>query len=241
MKKYSCIILDDEPLAIEVIENYIQKSGLLTLLSKHTHAAEAKRFIEKEQPDILFLDIEMPTINGLDFLHSLKVKPVTIITTAYRQYALEGFDAGVIDYLLKPIKLQRFEQACLRACELLDLIHSNAQIVDSKTESPAETITIKSGTKYTKLSIKSITHVQGLKDYAIVHADKQKHVILGYMKIIESKLPDDLFIRVHKSFIVAKSNIKYIQHGKIHLGDDQLIPIGRSYKKAIDAFLKSTQ
>lgn len=238
MKKYRCTILDDEPLALEVLENHIQKSGLLTLLSKHTHAAEARLVIEEEAPDILFLDIEMPTINGLDFLHSLRIKPVTIITTAYRQYALDGFDAGVIDYLLKPIKLVRFEQACLRAMELLNLIHMNSKIVEHKSEAQVSTITIKSGTRYTKLDISSITHVQGLKDYAIVYAGKQKHVILGYMKIIESKLPDDLFIRVHKSFIVAKTRIKFIQRGKIHL-DDHQIPIGRSYKKTLDAFMEA--
>jgi DNA-binding LytR/AlgR family response regulator len=239
MKKYRCTILDDEPLAIEVIENYIQKSGLLTLVSKHTHATEAKVLIEEEKPDILFLDIEMPAINGLDFLRALKVKPVTIITTAYRQYALDGFDAGVIDYLLKPVKLERFEQACLRAIELLDLIHVNAKLIDSTPDNQVETITIKSGTRYTKIDIKSITHVQGLKDYAIVYAGKQKHVILGYMKIIASKLPDDLFIRVHKSFIVSRNRIRFIQKGKIHLEDDQQIPIGRSYKKTIDALMKT--
>lgn len=238
MKKYRCIILDDEPLALEVLEAHIQKSNLLTLLSKHTHATEAKSAIEKQVPDILFLDIEMPTINGLAFLHSLQIKPVTIITTAYRQYALDGFDAGVIDYLLKPIKLARFEQACLRAMELLNLIHMNSKVVEHKSEIQASTITIKSGTRYTKLDIASITHVQGLKDYAIVYAGKQKHVILGYMKIIESKLPDDLFIRVHKSFIVAKNRIKFIQRGKIHI-DDHQIPIGRSYKKALDTFMEA--
>lgn len=238
MKKYRCTILDDEPLAIEVIENHIQKSELLALLSKHTNVTEAKTLIENQKPDILFLDIEMTAVNGLDFLHSLSFKPVTIITTAYRQYALDGFDAGVLDYLLKPIKLERFEQACLRAGELLDLIHVNAKIIDTKSEKQVETITIKSGTRYTKLDVKSITHVQGLKDYAIVYAGKQKHVILGYMKIIESKLPEDLFIRVHKSFIVARNKIRLIQHGKIHI-DDQQIPIGRSYKKIIDAFMNT--
>jgi DNA-binding LytR/AlgR family response regulator len=238
MKKYSCTILDDEPLAIEVLENYVQKSNIMTVLSRHTHAPEAKRIIEEQKPDILFLDIEMPTINGLDFLRSLKIKPVTIITTAYRQYALDGFDAGVIDYLLKPIKLARFEQACLRAVELLDLMHMNAKIVEHKSENQVQSITIKSGTRYTKLDITSITHVQGLKDYAIVYAGNHKHVILGYMKIIESKLPDDLFIRVHKSFIVAKNRIKFIQRGKIHL-DEHQIPIGRSYKKTIDALMNT--
>lgn len=237
MKKYKCTILDDEPLAIEIIENYIQKSNLLILLSKHVNATEAKMVIEKEKPDILFLDIEMPSINGLDFLRSLKIKPITIITTAYRQYALDGFEAGVIDYLLKPIKLPRFQQACLRAKELLDLIQMNTQIIDEKEKNQIKTITIKSGTKYTKVNINSITHVQGLKDYAIVYAGNQKHVILGYMKIIESKLPEDLFVRVHKSFIVAKNRIKFIQHGKIHLEEHQ-IPIGRSYKKAIESFIK---
>lgn len=237
MRKYKCVILDDEPLAMEIIENYIHKSNLLQLHSKHLNPSDAKKEIEKEKPDILFLDIEMPTINGLDFLRSLETKPITIITTAYRQYALDGFDAGVIDYLLKPIKLTRFEQACNRAKELLDLIHAGAQMIEQPSKTDSEIITIKSGTKYTRVNINDITHVQGLKDYAIVYAGNQKHVILGYMKIIESKLPEDLFIRVHKSFIVAKNRIKYIQHGKIHLNEHQ-IPIGRSYKKQVESFMQ---
>lgn len=233
---FKCMIVDDEPLAHNVLESYIEKNDSLVLTKKIYNAADAIVYLSTHAIDILFLDIQMPSINGLELLNNLTVKPITIITTAHRDYALEGFEIGVMDYLLKPIQFERFNHAVNRVIEFLQLREletqmSNGELMDSKK------ITLKTGTQTLSVPFASITHIQGLKDYSIVYtSDKKKYVIKGYLKTLRTVFSEKDFIRVHKSFIVSRTYITNIDRNKIELGD-YLIPVGRIYKKKVMSLL----
>ena len=233
--KYSCIIIDDEPLSHDVLKTHLTKTPEVELVADFFNAHDAGLYLKHNQVDILLVDIQMPEISGLDFLRALNVKPVSIITTAFREYAVEGFDLGVIDYLLKPIIFERFETAIKRAVDFLNLVMSGSSIdfAESKT---AYEILIKSGTKKIKLDYRTIIFAQGLKDYTILHTDEKKYVVKGSVKAFEEYLPGDYFVRVHKSFLVARPKIKIVHKNKIDLGKIT-IPIGRHFKDRIDALL----
>jgi DNA-binding LytR/AlgR family response regulator len=229
------MIIDDEPLAHDIVINYLAGFPELELKARFFNTHDAKLFLEHTKIDILFLDIKMPGEDGLEFLSQLVERPVTLMTTAFRDYALEGFDLGVMDYLVKPIKRVRFEQGIRRAIEFLELAHKNSIILDEPS-SIQTNFTIKSGTRQISLEIDTITHIQGLKDYSILFTKVSKYVIKGYIKNVEKILPPGQFMRVHKSFIVAKHLIKVIDKNKIEL-DNHQIPIGRLYKSAVQDYL----
>lgn len=236
---YQCMIIDDEPLAHDIVINYLAGFPELQLKARFFNAYDAKLFLEHTKIDILFLDIKMPGEDGLEFLAQLRERPVTLMTTAFRDYALEGFDLGVMDYLVKPIKRDRFEQGIRRAIEFLELAHKNSIIVAEPT-SLKTNFTIKSGTRQISLEIDTITHIQGLKDYSILFTKGNKYVIKGYIKNVEKILPVGQFVRVHKSFIVAKHLIKIIDKNKIEL-DAHQIPIGRLFKSAVNELLEGKE
>ena len=181
--EYTCVIIDDEPLAHEVLKKYIEQIDAIVLVKSFYNVRDANDYILDNSVDFLFLDIQMPEMNGIDFLNSLKEKPLTIVTTAHRNYALEGFELGVIDYLLKPIKFVRFRNAVDRVVEFLNLRKIESELISSHE---IKTITIKTGTKTLMLPIKEITFIQALKDYSIINmSDNKKYVIKGYLKLIE--------------------------------------------------------
>ena len=223
---YSCMIVDDEPLSHQVLKDYIRKIPAMLPPVSFFNAEDAKAFLETNEIDLLFLDIQMPEITGLEFIKSLSHQPVTVLSTAYRKYALDGFDLGVADYLLKPIAFERFELAVKRASELLEA---------RKTEKSYE-ITIKSGTQTCMFDYRTIEYAQGLKDYTILYTKDTKYVVLGCLKNYEKTLPATHFLRVHKSYIVAKTIIKTIHRQRIEWKQVS-IPIGRSYKKGVEAYL----
>jgi DNA-binding LytR/AlgR family response regulator len=233
---YSCIIVDDEPIAHDVLIAYISKNEFLRLNGQYYNVMDTADYLRTNPVDILFLDIQMPGTDGISFLQNLANKPITIMTTAYREYALEGFDLGVIDYLVKPIKEERFIIAVNRAIEFLDLQKNNENTLQEAANREQKSFTIKSGTRLISLSIDTVTHVQGLKDYAIIFAGEKKYVVKGYIKTIESILPKGFFTRVHKSFIVANSKIKIINRGRIEF-DSYQIPVGRMYKNLVEGML----
>ncbi len=233
--KFTCIIIDDEPPSHEVLKSHLATFPQLQLIGKFFNAKDAAIFLETNTVDLLFLDIQMPEINGLDFLRSLNVKPVSIITTAYRNYALEGFELGVIDYLLKPIYLERFQLAVNRSLDFLNLVTSG-DTLDVNQEVKQFEILIKTGTKKILLDFRTINFAQGLKDYTILHTDEIRYVVKGSVKTLQSLLPKSYFERVHKSFIVAHSKIKVVHKNKIEL-DNISIPVGRYYKEAVEQFL----
>lgn len=234
--KFSCIIIDDEPLSHNVVKNHLLHFPQVQIIGTFYNAKDAGRYLESHSTDIMLLDIQMPEIDGLDFLRSLETKPVSIITTAFRDYALEGFELGVIDYLLKPIVLERFQMAMKRALDFLQLVKSG-DTIDFTNHENSFNILIKTGTKKILLDYRKIIFAQGLKDYTILHTDEKKYVVKGSIKALEEYLPNDYFVRVHKSFIVAKPKILVVHRNKIEL-DSISIPIGRNFKETIDAFFK---
>ncbi len=226
-----CLIVDDEPLAREVLERYIEDKPELGLVGSATHASEAASALESQAVDILFLDIRMPGESGLDFLKSLTSKPVTILTTAFRDFAIEGFELGVMDYLVKPIAKERFNLAVNRALEFLELKQNDVRELEYPSEK--KLIVIKSGTKKISVPLNAITHIQGLKDYSIIYAGNQKYLVKGYIKTLEQRFHPDHFIRVHKSFIVARNKIQLINRNKIEI-EEFVIPIGDVYRKDVE-------
>jgi DNA-binding LytR/AlgR family response regulator len=229
-----CLIIDDEPLARDVLAGYIKTTQNLAFSESFNNAFDALSYLKSYRADILFLDIEMPEMNGIDFLKSLEHPPITVFTTAFRDYAFEGFELGVIDFLLKPISRERFQLAIERINDFLAL-----KATDSNLEPGSETpefIFVKSGVEKIKLFFADVSHIQGLKDYAIIHSTSGKVVVKGSVKFMEALFPSILFIRVHKSFIVSKSRIGRIIKNKIIIGAHQ-IPIGRNYRDDLDRAL----
>ncbi|ARS38216.1 DNA-binding response regulator [Sphingobacteriaceae bacterium GW460-11-11-14-LB5] len=225
------IVIDDEPLALEILEGYLKRTENLYSVSLFSHAGEALHYLENNKVDVLLLDIEMPEMTGIEFLKRLSEPPLTIFTTAYRNYAFEGFELGVIDFLLKPISFPRFSAAMDKVKDFLAL-----KLQDHKLETDAPEpgfIFVKSGIKRIKLYFDQITHIQGLKDYAIIHTPIERIVIKGSIKMVQEMFPAPLFIRVHKSFLVAHKAIKRIEHNRIMIGTHQ-IPIGRNYRETLE-------
>jgi DNA-binding LytR/AlgR family response regulator len=234
--KFSCIIIDDEPLSHNVLKNHLQHTPEIQLTAAFYNAKDAGKYLATHTTDLILLDIQMPEISGLDFLRSIDNKPVTIITTAFRDYALEGFELGVIDYLLKPIELPRFISAVKRAVDFLQLVRSD-ETGDANPPDNAHKILIKTGTKKVLLDYRKIIFAQGLKDYTILHTDETKYVVKGSIKACEEYLPGDYFVRVHKSFVIAKPKIRVVHKNKIEL-DSVAIPIGRNFRETVDTLLR---
>lgn len=239
-----CIIIDDEPLAIDVIKEYCSKIDFLQLQGTYTNALDAITVLQEHKIDLIFCDIEMPQINGIDFINSLDNKPLFIFTTAYSQYAVEGFELNAVDYLLKPIPYHRFIRAVTRAKELYshkkkplveNLFPLGGQVEKSDNES---FIFVKSEYENIKINKEDIKYIQGLKDYLKIHIVNTNKPILTLMsfKEINNKMSSNQFLRVHKSFIINITHIKAIQKSKIII-DDVRIPIGESYKVKVFARL----
>ncbi|SEL26656.1 LytR/AlgR family response regulator transcription factor [Parapedobacter koreensis] len=223
----NCAIVDDEPLAQEILAGYMASLDRVQLVGRFSNAFDARAFLEDHTVDVLFLDIEMPEMSGIDFLKSLPHPPITVFTTAFRDYAFEGFELGVIDFLLKPIAKPRFLLALEKIRDFLSLKTEDADFELSR-DTP-EFIFVKSGVRQIKLFFADVTHIQGLKDYAIIYAASGKIVVKGSIKFMQKLFPSPRFIRVHKSFLVAMDKIKRIEKNRIIIGDHQ-IPIGRNYK-----------
>jgi len=229
----NCIIIDDEPLAREVVEDHLRKLDYVGSITQFSNAYDALKYLETNEADILFLDIEMPEMNGIEFLKILSQPPLTIFTTAYRDYAFEGFELGVIDFLLKPISFARFTQAVEKAKDFLLLKDQNTNIEQSQPDETHRSVFVKSGVQRIKLQFDDVTHIQGLKDYAIIYTQSGKIVIKGSIKAMLDIFPKAAFIRVHKSFIVSIPKIIRIEKNRIVLNEHQ-IPIGRNYKEDVD-------
>ncbi|MGK6352189.1 LytR/AlgR family response regulator transcription factor [Parapedobacter sp. DT-150] len=227
----NCVIIDDEPLAREVLAGYMEPLAHINLIGSFSNALDALEFLKHRTADVLFLDIEMPHMSGIDFLRSLPHPPITVFTTAFRDYAFEGFELGVIDFLLKPIARSRFLLSLEKVGDFLSLKANDADLeIDRDTP---EFIFVKSGVQRIKLFFADVSHIQGLKDYAIIHATTGKIVVKGSIKSMQELFPDPRFIRVHKSFIVAKDNIKRIERNRIIIGIHQ-IPVGRNYREDME-------
>jgi len=223
MKKLNCIIVDDEPLAIEGIELYLNDYSLFNLVGTFSNAIEANTFMQTNQVDVLFLDIEMPKLSGLDFLKTLKSNPYVILTTAYPQFALDAFELNVIDYLVKPIGPDRF----MKAVNKLNDIYLNP--TSDITEFAPEYIYIKADRKYVKLFYKDIKYVKGLKDYVIIYTTGERVITAINIKTIYNELPKNIFCRTSKSYIININFIQSVNADTIMLDQEEL-PLGKTYK-----------
>ncbi len=229
----NCIAIDDEPLALELLEDNISKLPFLQLIGSYDNAIEAMKGIQGQKVDLIFLDIQMPGLTGLQFIQSLTIKPMFILITAYEKYALEGFNLEVTDYLVKPVSLERFIKACNKAKELYDL--KNTAAIQNSNNQPGY-LFVNVEYSLVKVTINDIVFIEGLKDYIKIHLNSsQKPVVTRMpMKTMEEQLPGDKFIRIHKSYIVSVPFITAIRKSSIFLNSIEL-PVGENYRDAIAA------
>jgi len=228
MKILKCIIADDEPIARQIIENYCADIPYLEIVASCKNAFEVLDVLQKQPVDLLFLDINMPKLSGLSLLKSLQQKPAVIITTAYSEYAVEGFELNVTDYLLKPFSLERFLQAVSKVQN--KTITSN-NTLPVKTEKKQKFIFVKSDKKLIKLNFDEINHIEAYGNYIKIYTDKMILVSETLSHFLE-KLPNN-FLRIHKSFIINFEKLKLIDGNRITLLNDSKLPIGKSYRKDV--------
>ena len=242
---HTCIIVEDEPLARSLLENYIQKVPYLNLIQSFSDPLKALEFLRDNSVDILFSDIQMPEITGITLLKILQKKPLIILTTAYSEYAIEGYELNVLDYLLKPITFERFLKSVEKASARLNA-NNGANIeknvldndsVNSIADSIQPYIFVKDGTKLVKIKLSEIMYIEGLKDYVSIYTPTQKVVSLQTLKALELQLPEKQFIRIHNSYIVSLEWIEIIQREKVLIGKVYL-PISDTYRKAFKDFIE---
>jgi DNA-binding LytR/AlgR family response regulator len=221
------VAVDDEPLALALLEDNIRQISSLRLIASCSNAMEALAVLSKQEVDLIFLDIQMPGLTGLQFLQSLSSRPMVILITAYEKYALEGFNLNVIDYLVKPVPFERFLKACNKAQDFFRL-KNNA----SSVEQP-EYFFVNAEYGLVKIVISEIMLIEGLKDYLKIHlADGKSQIIRMSLKSIEEKLPPNRFSRIHKSYIAAVTYISSIRRNSVFLGDREL-PLSDHYKEEL--------
>jgi len=220
-----CLIVDDEELAQSVIENYISTIPTLKLVGKCDNAMEAISFLHNNKVDLLFLDLNMPELSGLDMLKTLSNPPDVILTTAYSEYALESYEYGVIDYLLKPIKLERFIKAVNKVVERFDIAEEESSLKDKNIQS----IFIKEDQVTFQVNLNDIMFVEAYGNYLKIHCKEKVYVTRVTMNEMEKKLTEEKFMRVHKSFIVSLDKIIKISGNRVIISDQE-IPVGERYK-----------
>ncbi len=235
-----CLIVDDEPLAIEILESFIGRVDSLELVGSCTNGIKAFDILKKEKVDLLFLDIQMPKLTGIEFLRILNPAPQVIFTTAYRDYAVESYELHVVDYLLKPIAFDRF----LMAINKVTKVESSMKVEENSHASIEESdpyLFLKSDRKMVKVYLKDIAYIESLKDYVRIKLVDGKEVIsLQKISYLEKKLPADDFIRIHKSYIIARQKIDAFSASFIEINEKQ-IPIGRSYKSEVMKMMDKDQ
>lgn len=227
-----CIVVDDEPLALDLLESYVRKTPFLELAGKYSSAVQAMKELANQQVDLIFLDIQMPELNGLEFSRMLPPETCIIFTTAFDQYAIDGYKVNAIDYLLKPISYPDFLQAANKALHQHELMHRTPQ-------DEIDSIFVKSEYKLVQIELRKILYVEGLKDYIKIYEEDNPKPILSLMsmKAMEDLLPPSQFMRVHRSYIVRKDKIRVIDRGRIVFGKTY-IPISDSYKQVFQEYLE---
>lgn len=231
----SCVIVDDEPLARSLLKDYVSKVPSLNLVEVCSSPVAAMEVMQKQGVDLLFLDIQMPEITGINLLKIMKKKPMVVLTTAYSEYALESYELDVVDYLLKPITFSRFLQAVDKVNSRIT--GSSTQVEKIVPNAAQPFIFVKDGTKLVKVMWADILYIEGLKDYVTIHTRQQRVVSLQRLKSLEEQLPPDQFIRIHNSFIVSLRAIETIHKNEVHIGTAAL-PISDSYKKSFRDFIE---
>lgn len=227
-----CAIVDDEPLALDLLESYVKKTPFLELKGKYSSAVQAMKELADQTVDLLFLDIQMPELNGLEFSKMVPADTRIVFTTAFEQYAIDGYKVNALDYLLKPISYADFLQAANKAVQWFERLQS------PREQEEIQSIFVKSDYKLVQIELKNILYVEGLKDYIKIYEENSPKPILSLMsmKAMEELLPSSRFMRVHRSYIVQKDKIRIIDRGRIVFGKTY-IPISDSYKQAFQEYL----
>ncbi len=232
-----CLVIDDEPLAIKLLEDHISRVPFLELANTFTNPMEALIHFNSNPADLLFLDIQMPQLNGVQFMQLLQNRALVIITSAYHEYAIDGFEHNVVDYLLKPISFERF----YKAVEKVYNLKNPTQKIDRSQEMHPATggyIFVKVETKMVRVELDDILFIEGLKNYVSIFTKTQRVITLQLMKQLEEVLPANRFVRVHKSFIVALDKINSIERQEIYI-KDRIIPIGNTYQEHFNKLLET--
>ncbi|MES2279060.1 MAG: response regulator transcription factor [Bacteroidota bacterium] len=229
MDKLSCIIIEDEPLALEKTKDFVEKVPFLHLSATFDNALTGLNYLNNNKADLLFLDINMDELTGIELLESSKISSQVIITTAYQEYALKGYELQITDYLLKPFTFNRFLQAVNKAQE---------NLVKKKSDNPADFIFVKTENRLEKIMISEIIYIEGMRDYRRIHTTTKKVMTLQNFSEFERLIPASLVCRVHKSFMIAVSKIESIERSRIKIAD-QLIPVSDTYKDTFFQLINS--
>lgn len=235
MRNLRCCIIDDEPLAQELIKSYVAQTPFLELVDTFSSASMAVKTIIEDKIDLVFLDIQMSELNGIEFAKVIPSDCKIVFITAFEQYALDGFKANALDYLLKPVNYSEFIGAAKKALNWFEMVESSKQHKDSE-----EYIIVKSEYKLIQIAVSNILYIEGLKDYVKIYLEDSNSSIMSLMslKTLEASLPQDRFMRVHRSFIVQTSKIKVIERNRIVFGK-QYIPISDTYKDAFNEYVSN--
>jgi two-component system LytT family response regulator len=227
-----CLVVDDEPLALHILEDYISKMPFLQLVKATTNPIEALQLVQEGSIDLVFLDVQMPELTGIQFLRIANGKAKVILTTAYPQYALEGYELDVIDYLLKPIAFDRFFKSVQKAQGIIQPSTKTEVKAESapKSDFLSDFIFVKTEHKIQKVYLNDILFIEGLKDYISIFTPAERIITLQNMKKMEDALPERHFIRVHKSYIVSLNKIDSIERSRIFIRD-KIIPVGDTYRE----------
>ena len=220
-----CLIVDDEPLAIKILEQYIADLDNLELVASCRSATKALTYLEKETIDVIFLDIQMPQITGMAMAKSLQNPPKIIFTTAYRDFAVESYEVNAIDYLVKPISFERFFQA-------IQKLKSSSDTLATPNQASSETLLIKADKKQFVIKLSDIQYIENIKDYVIVHTPHQDLISYQTMQQVIGALPITDFLRIHRSFIINLNHLKAFNHSNVFVAENE-IPIGRTYKEEV--------
>ncbi|WP_207531755.1 LytR/AlgR family response regulator transcription factor [Desertivirga arenae] len=233
MAAIKCIAIDDEPLALDLIEDFCSKFPAINLVKTFEDALSAKEFLKSQKVDLIFLDINMPDISGIDFAFSLNDKPLIVFTTAYRDYAVEGFELNALDYLVKPFEFDRFAKAIERAVET----KKDANYAVGKTAN--DFIYVSSEYKLVKIDLSEVDYLESMEDYIKIHLQGSKTIFtLLTMKALSEKLPMGRFIRIHRSYMVPIAHIKFIFSKRLVLNSGIELPIGKSYVDSVKDLTK---
>ena len=235
MNELNCLIVDDEELARALLENYISRLPYLKLAGKCSNPLESLQLLQDQSVDLIFLDIQMPEMTGTDFLKSLVNKPMVVFTTAYSEYALEGYELNVVDYLLKPFPFERFLKAVNKASDLSKLknkAENDSFISSASSVKEKSYILVKSDHKVHRILHDDIHYIQSMREYVAYYTPNGRILSLGSLKKLEVDLPQGQFLRIHKSYIISKVKVSTLEGNMVHIGNEK-IPIGASYREVV--------
>lgn len=235
----SCMVIDDEPLAVELLKDYVEKIPFLELVYAGSEPVTALDILSRQPADLIFLDIQMPDITGLQFMKIVAGRSRVIFTTAYSEYALDGYEFNAIDYLLKPVTFERFYASALKARTLIEPAKA-PELVAVAPAAELDYIFVKTDSKIIKVFLKDILFIEALKDYIAIHTLQEKLIVLDNLKDIHAGLPGDRFIRVHRSFVISAGHIDTIERNRIFIRE-HVIPVGDSYREFLQSLLRGRQ